>query len=75
MAVEYFVNCHHGNAFDQWIQTGTFPRSAKDTEFLRMQCAPGLYQSRLYAENHMLTYQTELEPLEIRFAKIRPVEL
>lgn len=74
VVVEYFVNRHHGNAFDLWLQTGAAPLRTKETEILRMQCVPGLYQSRLYAENHTLTYQAELEPLEIRFAEIRPLE-
>lgn len=70
---EYFVNRHYGNAFDKWIETGAVPLTVKDTEFLRRQCVPGLYQSRLYADNHTLTYKAELEPLEIRFAEILPL--
>ena len=70
---EYFVNRHHGNAYDIWLEMGAIPLSPKDTDLFRALCVPGFHQSRLYAEKHALTYTAELEPFEIRFAEISPL--
>ena len=70
---EYFVNRHHGNAYDIWLEMGAIPLSPKDTDLFRGLCVPGFHQSRLYAEKHALTYTAELEPFEIRFAEISPL--
>lgn len=71
---EYFVNRHHGNAYDIWLEMGALPLSPQDTELLRGLCVPGFHQSRLFAEQHKLTYTAELKPFEIRFAELKPVE-
>ena len=70
---EYFVNRHHGNAYDIWLEMGAIPLSPKDTDLFRGLCVPGFHQSRLYAEKQAITYTAELEPFEIRFAEIRPL--
>ena len=70
---EYFVNRHHGNAYDIWLEMGAIPLSPKDTDLFRGLCVTGFHQSRLYAEKHALTYTAELEPFEIRFAEISPL--
>ena len=70
---EYFVNRHHGNAYDIWLEMGAIPLSPKDTDLFRGLCVPGFHQSRLYAEKHALTYTAELKPFEIRFAEISPL--
>lgn len=70
---EYYVNCHHGNAYDIWIEMGAMPLSTKDTEILRRLSVPGFHQGSLYAERNTLTYIAELEPLEIRFAELTPI--
>lgn len=68
---EYFVNRHHGNAFDIWLEMGALPLNPQDTELFKGLCVPGFHQSRLYAQRHTLTYTAELEPFEIRFAELR----
>ena len=70
---EYFVNRHHGNAYDIWLEMGAIPLSPQDTDLLRGLCVPGFHQSRLFTEKHTLTYTAQLEPFEIRFAELRPV--
>ena len=70
---EYFVNRHHGNAYDIWLEMGAIPLSPKDTDLFRGLCVPGFHQSRLYAEKQAFTYTAELEPFEIRFAEISPL--
>lgn len=68
---EYFVNRHHGNAYDIWLEMGAIPLSSRDTDLLRGLCVPGFHQSRLYAEKHSLSYTAQLEPFEIRFAELK----
>lgn len=70
---EYFVNRHHGNAYDIWMEMGAIPLNPEDTELFRGLCVPGFHQSYLYADNHAMTYTAELEPFEIRFAELTPV--
>ena len=70
---EYFVNRHHGNAYDIWLEMGAIPLSPQDTDLLRGLCVPNFHQSRLFAEKHTLTYTTQLEPFEIRFAELKPL--
>ncbi len=70
---EYFVNRHHGNAYDIWMEMGAMPLSPEDTELLRGLCVPGFYQGHVQAVEHTLTYTAELEPFEIRFAELSPV--
>lgn len=72
MVKEYFVNRHHGNAYDLWLEMGALPLTSGDTDILSKLCVPGFHQGSLYAERHTLTYIAELEPLEIRFAEIWP---
>lgn len=71
---EYFVNRQYGNAYDIWINMGALPLTPEDSDLLRGLCVPGFHQSRLYTDRHTLTYLTELEPFEIRFAEISPVQ-
>lgn len=70
---EYFVNRHHGNAYDIWLEMGALPLSPQDTDLFRGLCVPGFRQGRLFAEKHSLTYTAELEPFEIRFAELKPL--
>lgn len=70
---EYFVNRHHGSAFDLWVGFGGLPLGPKDTELLKGLCVPGYHVDYRMAEAGTLTYKATLEALEIRFAEIRPL--
>ena len=71
---EYYVNRHHGNAFDLWLEMGAMPHDPQDTDLLRGLCVPAFHQEYLQSDSHTLTYTAELEPFEIRFAELRPVD-
>lgn len=70
---EYFVNREHGSAYDLWIKMGSVPLDPHDTELLRGLCAPGYHKELRLVEKNQLTYQTLLEPLEIRFTEIKRI--
>lgn len=71
---EYYVNREYGSAYDLWIQMGGVPLDPHDTELLRGLCVPGYHKELRLVEKNQLTYQTILEPLEIRFAEIKRID-
>lgn len=71
---EYYVNQNHGNPYDIWLKMGALPLDTKDTDLLRGLCVPQFHQQYLQTVSHSLTYTAELEPFEIRFAELKPVD-
>ena len=70
---EYFVNREYGSAFDIWVKMGAMPLSTTDSEVYSGICVPGFHSEYLTCKGRLLTYSPTLEPLEIRFAEIFPV--
>ncbi|SHO45399.1 GH39 family glycosyl hydrolase [Anaerocolumna xylanovorans] len=71
--IEYFVNREHGSCYDLWISMGGVPLNPQDTNLLRGLCVPGYHKEYRLVEKNTLSYTALLEPLEIRFAEIKPV--
>ncbi len=71
---EYFVNREHGSAYDIWLKMGAVPLDTHDTDLMRGLCVPGYHKEYRLVEKNSLTYAPLLEPLEIRFAEIKPLE-
>ena len=70
---EYFVNRENGSAFDLWVRAGGLPLSSTDTKLYQNTCVPGFHVRLVDCENNFFTYSPTLEPLEIRFTEISPV--
>lgn len=68
---EYFINRHHGSAYDLWVSFGGIPLENRDAQILKNQCVPGFHSEYRMVEQGSLTYQTLLEPLEIRLTEIK----
>ena len=67
---EYFINREHGSAYDLWVSMGGIPLSSADLELLRSISVPGFHTENKLVHQNTMTYNVQLEPLEIRFSEI-----
>lgn len=67
---EYFINREHGSAYDLWVSMGGIPLSSADLELLRSISVPGFHTENKFVHQNTITYNAQLEPLEIRFSEI-----
>ncbi|MDD7641217.1 MAG: helix-turn-helix domain-containing protein [bacterium] len=69
---ERILNREYGSLFDIWATAGDINlHSTEECQYLERRCLPGLHKFKAAADNHSLTLQFTLEPLEVRLITIK----